>query len=132
SASLPDTTPVKTIKSYIANVYMDMGDDEQSSAIYEEVAHLLMKEPEYSRAIINLSSLTNIYSRMKDTVRGLKASDRALALADSVHADDYTYFTVYLSRAHIMRKAGKNETALRLFDQAIERQERLKNDYVVS
>ncbi len=132
SEKLADNPHVKTIKSYIANVYMDLGDDEKSSAIYAEVAALLIKEKEYSRASVNLSSLTNIYSRMKDTVRGLRASDRALALADSIQADDYTYFTVYLSRAHIMRKAGKNETALKLFDKAIERQERLKNDYIVS
>ena len=132
SAKRPDDPNARTIKSYMANVYMDLGDDEKSSAIYGEIADLLIKEGEFERAIVNLSSLTNIYSRMKDTVRGLEASNRALALADSVNADDYTYFTVYLSRAHIMRKAGKNEVALKLFDMAVERQERLNNPYLVS
>ncbi len=128
----PEKSNIRTIKSYIGNVYMDLGDDEKASEIYAEVADLLIKEKEFGRAIINLSSLTNIYSRMKDTVRGLKVSDQALALADSIKADDYSYFAVYLSRAHIMRKAGRNNEALGLFDLAVQRQKNLKNPYLVS
>lgn len=121
-----------TIRSYITNVYMDLKDNEKAAQQYTEIARLLAEKKEYGRAIINLSSLTNIYSQMNDPVRGLQASDRALHLADSIKADDYTYYAVYLSRAYIMRKAGRSNEALDLFDKSIDRQKKLNNPYLVS
>ncbi len=131
-AKRPGSSGFPAIKSYIANIYMDLKENEKAVNAYSEIAAFHMDKKEYDRAIINLSSLTNIYTQMNDTVRGLQASDRALFLSDSIHAGDYTYYTVYFSRANILKKTARKEEALVLFDRSAEIQNKLNNPYLVS
>ncbi|GGD82566.1 hypothetical protein GCM10011514_53290 [Emticicia aquatilis] len=132
SVKLPQNGNRWTIEASIGNVYLDLNEDEKAAEQYRIAAEAFTKEKHYERALVNYSSLTNAYSKLKDSVRGIKASNRALFLLDSLKPDDYSAFTVYYSRANLLKKIGKLDESLEMLEKSIEAQRRLKNIFLAN
>lgn len=132
SAKLPNQGNKWIIIGYIGNVYMDLNENQKAAEQYSLAAEAMIKERNFNKALVNYSSLTNVYSKMSDSIKGMQASNRAMFLLDSLKEDHYAAFTVYYSRANLLKRLGKLEEALKMYDKCIVEQKKLNNTYLAS
>ena len=130
SSKLPEEGNKWTIIGYIGNVYLDLNENQKAADYYKLAADAMIREKNFSKAIVNYSSLTNVYSKMSDSLNGFKASNRALFLIDSLKGDPYASFTVFYSRANLLKRFGKLDQAIEMYDKCINEQKKLNNEYL--
>ncbi|HLO42934.1 MAG TPA: ATP-binding protein [Leadbetterella sp.] len=130
SSKLPEEGNKWTIIGYIGNVYLDLNENQKAADYYKLAADAMIRERNFSKAIVNYSSLTNVYSKMSDSLNGFQASNRALFLIDSLKVDPYSSFTVFYSRANLLKRFGKLDQAIEMYDKCINEQKKLNNEYL--
>ena len=104
-----------------AGILHDLGDEPGALKAFERVRPLV-EDPEMLLSVLN--SLTNLYNRLGDTQQARETGESARELA--LRSDNLSLQAAALSNlGMVYRSLGENDTALRYFDESLEKWEKV-------